>query len=200
MQNRVASIHFHREHLPPSELVSQQSKDVKYGSEELWSLLGDEHRSLLSEVCRGRACILDLTLHPNAHRNSVLSISECLLYVTPSSFYCEEAPVFTLSPHYHEQHGKSILVRGPLEFSSPREELSSLYPMPQSFSWRARVDWALTLLVSWLLGPKTCLSGPNPSYLPPLWAKITPPSCSKSKFQLLIKKKKKKNNSEVKMT
>lgn len=32
-------------------------KMSKYGSEELWSLLGNKHSSPLSKVCRGRACI-----------------------------------------------------------------------------------------------------------------------------------------------
>lgn len=125
-----ASIHFHGEHLPPSELASQQRKDVQI---RIWRAVVFAGRWAQIPAVRG---VPWKGLHPTAHRNSVLSISECPpCHVTPSSF-CEEAPVFTLSPHHHEQHGKSILVRGPLEFLVPERRLSvcirCLSPFPDA--------------------------------------------------------------------
>ena len=142
--------------------------------------------------------IIRLTHHPTRHRKNVLLISECPPWrVTPSSF-CKAAPVLTLSPHHREQCGKSLLVRGPLEFLVPERRLSICIRFLKSFSWCARVDGGSYTTWSRDSGPKTCLSGPNSSYSSSLWAKITPPSCSKSKFQLLIKKKKKKKAQKLK--
>jgi len=95
----------------------------KYGSEGLWSLLGDEHSSPLSEGCRGKACIfVSRSIQPPIQ-------TECFQFqrppwrVTPSSFW-EEARVLTFSPHHREQRGKSIPVRRPLEFLVPKRRLS----------------------------------------------------------------------------
>lgn len=167
----------------------------KYGSEGLWSLLGDEHSFPTVRGVPWKGLHIRLMLHPTAHRNSVLSISvtslarNSIILLWRST--CSHPKPTSPWAAWEEHPGQ-----GSSGVSSPQEEALHLHPMPQSFSWCAWVDWGSYTTWSRDSGPKTCLSGPNSSpplfiLLLPLWAKITPPSCSKSKFQLLIKKKKK---------
>ena len=115
-----------------------------------------------------------LTPHPTTHRKNVLSISECPPWRVTASSCCKEAPVLTLRPHHREQCGKSLLVRGPLEFLVPERRLSICIQFLKSFSWCTQVDEGSYITWSRDSGPKTCLSGPNSS--PQLFILLLPVS------------------------
>ena len=107
---------------PPSELVSQQSKDVQI---RVWRAVVFAGRWAQFPAVRGvpwKGLHIRLMLHPTTHRNRVLSISVTSL-ARNSIILLWRSTFLTLSPHHREQRGKSIPVRRPLEFLVPKRRL-----------------------------------------------------------------------------